>query len=132
SEPRFDPSAGSRRAHREEIDALVQEWVGQRTVAEAVKILQSHQIAAGPVRELRETLDDEHLHARGMVVPLDHPVYGPVAGARGMGMPIKFLRHPAAFDEPAPALGAHNQEIYGRFLGLGDADLRSLREQGVI
>jgi crotonobetainyl-CoA:carnitine CoA-transferase CaiB-like acyl-CoA transferase len=47
-------------------------------------------------------------------------------------MPIKFLRHPAAFDQAAPALGAHNDEIYGRFLGLGSADLESLREQGVI
>jgi crotonobetainyl-CoA:carnitine CoA-transferase CaiB-like acyl-CoA transferase len=132
SDPRFDPSAASRRAHRGEIDALVQEWVGQRTAAEAVEMLQAHQIAAGPVRDLREAFDDEHLRARDMVVPLDHPVHGPVPGARGVGMPIKFLRHPAAFDQPAPALGAHNREIYGRFLGLGDADLDSLREQGVI
>lgn len=132
SDPRFDPSAASRRAHREEIDALVQDWVGQRTADEAVEILQAHQIAAGPVRDLREAFDDEHLHARDMVVPLEHPVHGPVPGARGAGMPIKFLRHPASFDQPAPALGAHNQEIYGGFLGLGDADLESLREQGVI
>jgi CoA:oxalate CoA-transferase len=132
SDPRFDPSAASRRAHREEIDALVQEWVGQRTAVEAVQILQAHQIAAGPVRDLREAFDDEHLHARDMVVPLEHPVHGPVPGARGVGMPIKFLRHPAAFDQPAPTLGAHNQEIYGQFLGLGDPDLESLREQGVI
>jgi crotonobetainyl-CoA:carnitine CoA-transferase CaiB-like acyl-CoA transferase len=132
SDPRFHPSAGSRRAHREEVDALVQAWVAERTAAEAVDILQAHQVAAGPVRDLGEALGDEHLHARDMVVPLEHPEHGPVPGARGMGMPIKFLRHPAAFDQPAPALGAHNQEIYGRLLGLGEADLASLREQGVI
>ena len=90
SDPRFDPSAASRRAHREEIDALMQDWVGQRTAAEAVQILQAHQIAAGPVRDLRDVLDDEHLHARDMVVPLEHPVHGPIPGARGVGMPIKF------------------------------------------
>jgi crotonobetainyl-CoA:carnitine CoA-transferase CaiB-like acyl-CoA transferase len=132
ADPRFDPSAGSRRSHREEIDALVQEWVGGRTADEAVQTLQAHQIAAGPVRDLRDALDDEQLHARDMVVPLEHPVHGPVPGARGMGMPIKFLRHPAGFDQPAPALGAHNEEIYGRFLGLGETDLACLREQGVI
>jgi crotonobetainyl-CoA:carnitine CoA-transferase CaiB-like acyl-CoA transferase len=132
ADPRFDPSAASRRSHREEIDALVQEWVGGRTADEAVQILQANQIAAGPVRDLRDALDDEQLHARDMVVPLEHPVHGPVPGARGMGMPIKFLRHPAGFDGPAPALGAHNQEIYGRLLGLGEADLACLREQGVI
>jgi len=132
SDPRFDPSAASRRVHREAIDAVMEEWTSQHTAAEAVQILQAHQIAAGPVRDLQDVCDDEHLHARGMVVPLEHPVHGPVPGAKGIGMPIKFLRHPAAFDRPAPALGAHNEEIYGRFLGLGPADLGSLREQGVI
>jgi len=132
SDPRFDPSAGSRRAHREEIDALVQDWVGQRTMAEAVETFQAHQVAAGPVRDLRETFEDEHLRAREMVVPLEHPTCGPVAGAMGAGMPIKFLQHPAVFDAPAPALGAHTAEVYGRLLGLGPADLEALRAEGVI
>jgi len=132
SDPRFDPGAASRRAHREEIDALVQDWVGQRTVAEAVEIFQAHHVAAGPVRDLREAFDDEHLHAREMVVPLEHPTHGPVPGARGAGMPIKFLNHPAGFDQPAPALGAGNAEVYGRLLGLGAADLEALGAEGVI
>jgi formyl-CoA transferase len=132
SDPRFDPAAVSRRAHREEIDALVQEWVGQRTVAEAVETFQAHHVASGPVRDLREAMDDEQLHAREMVVPLEHPTHGPVPGARGAGMPIKFLHHPAAFDQPAPALGAHNTEVYRRLLGLGAADLDALRAEGVI
>jgi len=47
-------------------------------------------------------------------------------------MPIKFTRHQAGFDQPAPVLGAHNDHIYGSLLGLGKTDLDSLREQGVI
>jgi crotonobetainyl-CoA:carnitine CoA-transferase CaiB-like acyl-CoA transferase len=129
---RFDPAAVSRRAHREEIDALVQDWVGQHTVADAVQILQTHHVASGPVRDLREALDDEHLLAREMVVPLEHPTHGPVRGAQGFGMPIKFLNHQAAFDQPAPALGAHNTEVYGRLLGLTAPDLEALRAEGVI
>ena len=132
ADTRYDPGAGSRRAHRDEIDALLQDWIGQRTVAQAVQTLQAHHIAAGPVRNLREAFNDEHLHAREMVVPLEHPAHGPVTGARGAGMPIKFLHHPAAFDQPAPALGAHTAEVYGRLLGLGAADLDALRAEGVI
>ena len=132
TDPRFDPAATSRRAHRDEIDALVQDWVAQHTVADAVQILQTHHVAAGPVRDLREVLEDEHLHAREMIVPLEHPTHGPIPGAKGVGMPIKFANHPAAFDQPAPALGAHNAEIYGRLLGLGAPDLEALRAEGVI
>jgi crotonobetainyl-CoA:carnitine CoA-transferase CaiB-like acyl-CoA transferase len=47
-------------------------------------------------------------------------------------MPIKFTRYQAGFDQPAPLLGAHNDDVYGQLLGLGKADLDSLREQGVI
>jgi crotonobetainyl-CoA:carnitine CoA-transferase CaiB-like acyl-CoA transferase len=132
ADPRFDPSAVSRRAHRGEIDALVAEWVAGRTVAEAVQTLQAYHVAAGPVRELDEAIDDEQLRAREMVVPLAHPVHGPVPGAKGMGMPIKFRNHPAAFDQPAPALGAHNEEVYGQLLGLGAAELTTLHAEGVI
>jgi formyl-CoA transferase len=132
ADPRFDASAVSRRAHRAEIDALIGEWAAGRTVAEAVETLQAHHVAAGPVRDLDGALDDEQLRAREMVVPLEHPVHGPVPGARGMGMPIKFQNHPAAFDQAAPALGAHNEEIYGRLLGLGAGALTTLRAEGVI
>jgi formyl-CoA transferase len=132
SDPRFDPAAVSRRQHREEIDALVQDWVGRRTAEEAVETLQAHHVASGPVRDLHEALDDEQLRAREMVVPLAHPTHGPIPGALGAGMPIKFANHEAAFDEPAPALGAHNAEVYGRLLGLGGDDLDALRAQGVI
>ena len=131
ADPRFAPGTASRCAHREEIYALVQGWVGERTVAEAVEILQAHHVAAGPVRDLAQALEDEHLRAREMVVPLAHPTRGPVPGARGAGMPIKFLNHPAGFDAPAPAIGAHNAEVYGR-LGLTAADLDSLHTDGVI
>jgi crotonobetainyl-CoA:carnitine CoA-transferase CaiB-like acyl-CoA transferase len=132
ADPRFDPAAGSRRAHRAEIDALVQTWVGERTVAEVVAVLQAHHVAAGPVQSLDEAFEDAHLRARGMVVPLEHPTHGPVPGAKGAGMPIKFRNHPAAFDRPAPALGAHTAEVYGRLLGLDAAALDGLRARGVI
>ncbi|MBI2203308.1 MAG: CoA transferase [Candidatus Rokubacteria bacterium] len=132
NEPRFHPSPGSRHAHREEIDALVQDWVGQRTVDEAIETLQEHHVPAGPVRDLREVFDDAHMRERRMVVGLEHPTHGPVPGALAAGMPIKFLNHPAAFDAPAPALGAHNADVYGRMLGLGPAELEKLAADGVI
>lgn len=130
-DPRF-ATILSRREHREDIDAIVQQWIGQRTVAEAVDHLQKHQVPAGPVLSPAELLQDEHLLAREMVVDLAHPVHGPMPGVKGIGMPIKFMHHPVAFDQPAPVLGAHNEEIYGRLLGCDAEQLQRLKEQGVI
>ena len=124
-------SVPSRVSHREEIDALVQEWVGRHTADDAVETLQKHHVAAGPVRDLAAALDDEHLRGRGMIVPLEHPSHGLVPGGRAVSMPIKLTHHPVGFDAPAPAMGAHNAEVYGR-LGLGEAELATLRAEGVI
>ncbi len=132
SDPRFDMDPAHRHAHREEIDALVQEWAERHTVTEAIAILQKHHVPAGPVFDLPEVFDDAHMRERQMVVPLEHPTRGAVPGARGAGMPIKFARHAAAFDGTAPALGAHNADIYGRLLGLGAAELEKLSADGVI
>jgi len=130
-DPRF-ATILSRRDHREEVDAVVQEWIGQRTVAMAVDYLQQQQVPAGPVLSPAELLQDEHLVARGMVVDLAHPVHGPIPGVKGIGMPIKFVGHPLAFDQPAPALGAHNDEVYGQLLGLDEELRQQLKQQGVI
>jgi formyl-CoA transferase len=131
ADPRFSPPAASRLAHRAEIDALLSEWMAERSVAEAVETLQKHHVAAGPVRELAETLEDEALRAREMLVPLAHPTRGPIPGGLGLGMPIRLRHHPVGFDRPAPLAGADNAEVYGR-LGLGPDDLAALRAAGVI
>jgi len=130
-DPRF-ANLLSRRDHREDVDAIVQQWIEQRTVTEAVTHLQKHQVPASPVLSPPELLHDDHLIAREMVIDLVHPTHGPIPGAKGIGLPIKFVQHPVNFDQPAPVLGAHNEEIYGRLLGLDNAKLQALKEQGVI
>jgi crotonobetainyl-CoA:carnitine CoA-transferase CaiB-like acyl-CoA transferase len=121
-----------RRDHREVIDQIVQEWVGQRTVAEAVEHLQKSQVPAAPVLSPTDLLRDEHIRARGMVVDMQLPRGGSIPGVKGIGMPIKFTRNPVTFDRPAPAVGEHNEELYGRLLGMDQSQVRALKEQGII
>ena len=118
--------------NREEVDQLMQDWVSQHTVVEAVDILQSHEVPSSPVLSPQELLEDEHLAAREMVVPLSHPTHGPMPGVKGFGMPIKFVQNPVQFDQPAPELGAHNEDVYSGVLGLDANTLRTLKEQGII
>jgi crotonobetainyl-CoA:carnitine CoA-transferase CaiB-like acyl-CoA transferase len=94
--------------------------------------LQQHEVPAGPVLTLPELLTHPHLLARQMVIDLEHPAVGPIPGAKGFGMPIRFVEHPLQFDQPAPLLGAHNEEIYKNVLGVSDTALAELRAKGVI
>jgi formyl-CoA transferase len=121
-----------RRDHREIIDQIVQEWIGQRTVTEAVEHLQKNQVPAAPVLSPTELLQDEHIIARGMIVDMLHPRVGTLPGVKGIGMPIKFTRNPVTFDQPAPGVGEHNEELYGRLLGMDRSQIHNLKEQGVI
>ena len=70
--------------------------------------------------------------SRGDTVPLAHPKYGVVEEVYGIGMPIHFSAATAGFDQPPPALGEHNQLIYGELLGYSAEQLAELREQKVI
>lgn len=117
--------------NREEVDKIMQDWMWQHTVTEAVNILQSHEVPSSPVLSPQELLEDEHLAAREMVVPLSHPTHGMMPGVKGFGMPIKFTQNPIQFDQPAPELGAHNEDVYGK-LGLDPDRLQALKALGVI
>jgi crotonobetainyl-CoA:carnitine CoA-transferase CaiB-like acyl-CoA transferase len=131
-DPRFSGGPAIAPAARRELDEIVGAWIAGRPAREAVRTLQAHRVPASPVPGVDELVEDEHLRAREMVVPLEHPVHGPIPGAPALGMPIKFRHHPARFDAPAPALGADNTEVYGRLLGLDAGALDDLRARGVV
>ena len=111
---------------------MVGAWIKDRTTTDAVETLQRNEVPAGPVHTMPELLTHPHLQAREMVVDLEHPSAGALPGVKGFGMPIHFVNNPVQFDQPAPLLGAHNEEIYGKGLGLDAAALAELQAKGVI
>ena len=52
-------------------DPALTEWLSHYTVAEAVELLQSVRLAAGPVLTMTELLDDPQLAARDWWVPAE-------------------------------------------------------------
>ena len=56
-----------------EIDELVAEWVGERTLDEAMAVFEAAEVAAAPVYDAQQLLADEHLRARGTFVPGRRP-----------------------------------------------------------
>lgn len=76
-----------------------------------------------------ETIEDEHLTARGAFVEVEHPEAGTV---KLLAPWIRFSRTPTEITAPAPLVGQHNQEVFEGLLGLDEAEYEALVQAGVI
>ena len=106
-DPRFI-SNPQRNEHRQQLIPLLEAILATRTADEWLADFVAHEIPAGPINFPDETLNDEHLKARGMVVELEHPLAGLV---RSIGNPIHLSETPPTYRRYPPRLGEHNAEI---------------------
>ncbi len=127
-----DPRYATNHARAEildEVNALVEAWTKSLTKDELLATARKHNFPCAPVRNLHEVIHDEHLHARGMLEWVDHPVLGRLALQRS---PLRFQESDLMPIIPSDELGAHNKEVYGDWLGLPPAELDRLKQDGVI
>jgi CoA:oxalate CoA-transferase len=127
-----DPRFSTDRARGENaalIDRIVKEWVAQRTVDEVVDTLQGAGVPCEPVNTMYQLLDDPQIKAREMIVYADHPDLGRIPLP---GTPIKLSLTSGRIGAPAPKLGEHNEEIYGKLLGFNSEKLSQLKQRGII
>jgi len=66
---------------------------------------------------------------RGMIVEVEHPKAGRVPM---QGLHTHFSDTPMQIRRPSPLLGQHNEEVYGRWLGLSLKEVAQLKAEGVI
>lgn len=115
--------------HMDAVDRIIEEWSGQLDRSDIFDRLIAERVPCGPVRELAETLDDPHMHERGMLMKVSHPTFGEVTICRS---PLKFVGQPPPTWVVPPTYGEHNQEIYGGDLGLDGEEIAKLHQSGVI
>jgi crotonobetainyl-CoA:carnitine CoA-transferase CaiB-like acyl-CoA transferase len=118
-----------RQAHAQEVDELVAAWVRERTLDEAMKVLEGAEVAAAPVYDAPQLLADEHLRARGSFLEVEDPDFGRVT----VQAPVAWMSEtPGRVEHLGHPLGADNEAVYGGLLGIGGAQLAALRTDGVI
>lgn len=128
ADPRYATHA-ARGKHQAELDALISAWSRTQEQERALRILEEFGVPAGLVYTARDVANDPHYRERGTVVEVEDPDLGRLL----MQAPAPRLSAaPGAIGWTGPALGAHNHEIYGRWLGMGEAELARLRAEGVI
>jgi crotonobetainyl-CoA:carnitine CoA-transferase CaiB-like acyl-CoA transferase len=118
-----------RTAHADEVDAVVAGWFAEHTAEDAQRILDAAGVPVSPIYSIADIFADPQYLARGDIIEPVDPDIGPVP------MPAvlpRFSRTPGRVRFVGPRLGAHNADIYGRVLGLTNAQIADLREAGVI
>ena len=113
----------------DEINRLIEDWTRCRSREEASRVFNKSRVPVAPVRNLEEVKRDPHMHARGMLNNMVHEVIGELV------LPSSPIRY-SDYESPPltffPEKGAHNDEIYGTWLGLDDSQLTELRSSKVI
>jgi formyl-CoA transferase len=106
-DPRFATNA-ARNVNRSELIALLEHILVRRTAAEWVDELVAAGVPAGPINFPDETLTDEHVIARRMIVELEHPLIGVV---KSIAAPMRFESNGPTYRRYPPRLGEHSDEI---------------------
>lgn len=108
----------------------IEKWSTTVTAEEAYDAINAAGVPASPINDLHQISHDPHVvEDRQMFIPVKHPVIGDM---RVNGNPVKLLDMMPEVVTCAPALGQHNEEIYGQLLGLGKEQLEALAEDHVI
>jgi benzylsuccinate CoA-transferase BbsE subunit len=88
------------------------------------------QMLVAPVSSTKDISEDIQLKARNYFVNINHPELK--ASLPYCGPFIHLSETPIQFNRRAPLIGEHNKEVYIKELGLKEADLKSLKDKGVI
>jgi len=115
-------------AHMDEVDAMVAAWTSGFQRDALFERLVKFRVPSSPVRSLHEVIADPHMHARGMLLEIDHPTYGPITVNRS---PLNYLGIKQPEYRPSPAYAEDNAAIYGQ-LGIDAAGLSALQAESVI
>jgi len=116
-------------ANRTALVPLLEPLLRQRTTHAWVEALEDAGVPCGPINRLGEVFADPQVRHRGMRIDLPHALAGSVPLVAN---PIRLSASPLEYASAPPLLGQHTNEILHELLGLPQAELARLRDQGVI
>ncbi len=115
--------------HRQALDELISKWSEQYDHYEVMRRLQAAGVAAGAVLSTGEFVQDEHIKVRGFMESFDHALVGEKLYP---GVPFKMSETPGYIHRPAPCLGADTEHVLKNILGMSDAEIKQLDDEGVL
>jgi crotonobetainyl-CoA:carnitine CoA-transferase CaiB-like acyl-CoA transferase len=118
----------ARVANRDFVVGILSEVFLTRRNDEWLATLDEYDIPNAPVNDIEQVFNDPQVLARGMVGTYKHPTLGDV---RYPPSPIKWSDWESP-NQPAPMLGQHTVDVLVERLGMDEATIRGLAEDGVV
>jgi crotonobetainyl-CoA:carnitine CoA-transferase CaiB-like acyl-CoA transferase len=127
-EPWFADHTG-RLEHIDELDEIIQGWIGDRTTEEVLAAFAEAEGATAPIYSIEDIVKDPQYLARETLTRVPHPQLGSILM---QNVVPKLIDTPGQIHHAGPDLGEHNEEVYLGELGLSRAELAELKELGVV
>ncbi|QTH22606.1 CoA transferase [Rhizorhabdus wittichii] len=126
--PRFHTNV-LRVQHRDEITEVFDAIFATDTVAHWLEKLGAAGIPSGPINDLEQVFDYPQARHRGMRVRAPHPLKPDLDLIRS---PLNFSETPITDYRAPPMLGEHTRAVLAGELGLSEAEIDALGDEGVI
>jgi formyl-CoA transferase len=127
-DPRY-ATHSARGAAMAELDGHIARWTSTLGAEQLLGTLHANGVPAGRIFRAKDMFADPHFAAREAIVRVPHPDFGelPMQNATP-----RLSATPGSVRTAGPALGEHNDEIYGGLIGLDDEEQVRLRTAGII
>ncbi|CCH79150.1 L-carnitine dehydratase/bile acid-inducible protein F [Nostocoides japonicum T1-X7] len=125
TDPQFATMA-ARQVHSEQLVAILEQIFAGDTVAHWVQALRAAGVPTGEVNSVADALTDPHIHARGLIVEAEHPVYGTV---KSLASPVR-VGGTFAPARRAPQRGEHTRELLATLTGMDETALSDAAARG--
>lgn len=126
-DPRFNTPL-ARVQHADDLDVIIAAWVASSTLSEAMATFDKHEVAASPVYDTRQLLEDEHIQSRGTFVEIED---GEVGTLRVQAPVPRLSETPGRIDHLGPSLGQHTDSVLTA-LGLDATEIADLKTQRIV
>jgi len=119
----------SRKIHRSEIVARLEEVLRTRDTQHWFEYLSENGVPCGPINYLDSVVEDAHIRSRGMIFDLEDEQLGKVPQ---VGPPWKLAETRTKSHTAPPRVGEHDGEVYAEWLDMKPEELERLRKSEII
>ncbi|ERF69394.1 hypothetical protein EPUS_05939 [Endocarpon pusillum Z07020] len=122
-------SNNSRVANRVELERLIEEVTKTKSTKEWLDLLEGSGMPYAAINDVMDTLNHQHVQARGMVTQVEHQECGTM---KLVSPPVKYSESVTSIRSAPPMLGQHTDEVLMGLLGMEEAEVEDLRKKGVV